>query len=244
MIWKCIDAPVLLGSSETYLHFPCFSTDIRQIKWIHLKESVVLFVFYLLCCIWRYTFALILSFVAINSWLGLGGDSCYFLPRGVSVSPAAPHLTDALLLAVTAAVIQCHRAGKGGDGAAWSTGSTSASTLMRRNKIVLLEFTALTKIRVILIVFSRPPSARQSTLLSVSPRVAQCAQPDGRRWFWRYKPPKGGAKMYQSVLAAFSPFAGGRRPHPTPFSRATSLTSSSSFLSSSSKHLPAPQQLN
>lgn len=131
----------------------------------------------MLCCIWRYTFALILSFVAINSWLGLGGDSSYFLPRGVSVSPAAPHLTDALLLAVTAAVIQCHRAGKGGDEAAWSTGSTSASTLMRRNKIVLLEFTALTKIRVILIVFSRrpfPPSL--STTVDAAFRLsARCA---------------------------------------------------------------------
>lgn len=67
-------------------HFPCFSTDIRQIKWIHQRKCTFFFVFYLLCCIWRYIFALILSFVPIKHGLDLVATvpTSY---RGVSVFP-------------------------------------------------------------------------------------------------------------------------------------------------------------
>lgn len=119
-----------------------------------------------------------------------------------------------------------HPVPPGGEGRRWSRvvdRKHERLDMMRRNNIVLLEFTALTKIRVILIVFSRPPSARQSTLLSVSPRVAQCAQPDGRRWFGGINPLKEALKCTRVCLRYF-PLLREGGGHTPPLSRAPRLS--------------------
>lgn len=155
------------------------------------------FIFILFALLLHIFFALILSFVPIKhgfltagTWwrqflLPTAGCQC-FLQRLI-------WLTRLLLSRDSSG----HPVPPGGEGRRWSRvvdRKDERLDVMRGNKIVLLEFTALTKNPGYFSVFfsppspSRPPSARQSTLLSVSLRCAVRAA--GRQGMvWRCKSP-------------------------------------------------------